>query len=371
MRKKNILSLLVVGFLALVFNFSFAQENADQEAGEPIDEKEEVKEEIEEAVDLNLLDSHYFTLFSDEEANKHYGFALPVIIYDEGVKIFSAAEFDHGNKVVEKDGKHYVYHNSKIYSTDASGELIIGDNGFPTNKKPLDFSITRNVFVTIITAILIFFVFVSMAKTYKTQQLPKGIGRILEPMIVFVRDDIAKESIGPKYYKYVNFLLTIFFLILFLNLFGLVPFGANVTGSITVTVVLALLTFFVTQFAGNKNYWKHIFWFPDVHPIVKIILIPIEILGMLTKPFSLMIRLFANMTAGQVMGMSFIGFIFIFKTWVAGVGFFGFSIFIGVLGLVVAFLQAYIFTLLSALYIAAAVEEEHTSEEDTEELPIV
>src|SRR5699024_2462587 len=294
-----------------------------------------------------------------------------VIIFDEGLKIFSAAEFDHGKKVVEKDGKHYTYYHSKIYKTDASGELTFGDSGFPTNKKPLDFSITRNVFVTIITAILMFFVFVSMAKTYKTQQLPKGLGRILEPMIIFVRDDIAKESIGPKYHKYMSFLLTIFFLILFLNLFGLVPFGANVTGSITVTIVLAILTFIVTQFSGNKNYWKHILWFPDVHPIVKIILIPIEILGMLTKPFSLMIRLFANMTAGQVMGMSFIGFIFIFRTWVAGVGFFGFSIFIGVLGLVVAFLQAYIFTLLSSLYIAAAVEEEQTSEEDTEELPIV
>src|SRR5699024_12419277 len=132
------------------------------------------------------------------------------LIFDEGLKIFSAAEFDHGKKVVEKDGKHYTYYHSKIYKTDASGELTFGDSGFPTNKKPLDFSITRNVFVTIITAILMFFVFVSMAKTYKTQQLPKGLGRILEPMIIFVRDDIAKESIGPKYHKYMSFLLTIF-----------------------------------------------------------------------------------------------------------------------------------------------------------------
>lgn len=368
MHKKYILSLLVIGFLAMFSSFSFAQENSDQEfVGKPINEKEEISKEIE----LHLLDSHYVDFFADNVSGKHYGFALPVILIDDGVKAFSAAEFDHGNNIVEKDGSFYVYHNSKIYKTDATGELTFGENGFPTNIKPLDFSITKNVFVSILVSIFIFLVFTSMAKTYKKQQLPKGFGRVLEPLIVFVRDDIAKASIGPNYHKYMNYLLSVFFFILFLNVLGLFPFGVNVTGSITVTLALALMTFFITQFAGNKNYWKHIFWFPDVHPIVKIILIPIELLGMLTKPFSLMIRLFANMTAGHVMMMSFIGFIFIFRTWVAGPAFFGFSLFIGVLEILVAFLQAYIFTLLSALYISAAVEEEYTSEEDTEELPII
>jgi len=374
MGKKYILRLLLLGCLAFVSNFSFAQESERQtfvDEDIKVDKSADEKENINKAVDLALLDSHFYGFFSDEEAGKHYGFHLPVIIVDDGIKIFSSAEFDFGNNIVEKDGNYYVYYRSKIYKTDASGELTFNEKGFPTNKKPLDLSITKNVFSSILIAILMILIFVSMAKTYKNNQLPKGFGRVLEPMIVFIRDDIAKNSIGPKYHKFTGFLLTIFFFILFLNLFGMMPFGTNVTGSITVTIALAMITFFVTQFSGNKNYWKHIFWFPDVHPIVKIILIPIELLGMITKPFSLMIRLFANMTAGQVMGMMFVGFIFIFRTWVAGTAFFGFSIFISILGLLVAFLKAYIFTLLSSLYIAAAVEEEHTSEEDTEELPIV
>lgn len=361
--------MLVIGFLAMFSSFSYAQENANQEAvGKAINEKEEISEEIA----LHLLDSHYFDLFADNVTGKHYGFALPVILVDDGVKMFSAAEFDHGREIVEKDGNHYVYYNHKIYKTDASGELSFDEHGLPTNVKPLDLSITKNVFVSILVSIFIFLVFTSMAKTYKKQQLPKGFGRVLEPMIVFVRDDIAKSSIGPNYHRFMSYLLTIFFFILFLNILGLMPFGVNVTGSITVALALALVTFFITQFSGNKNYWKHIFWFPDVHPIVKIILIPIEILGMLTKPFSLMIRLFANMTAGHVMIMSFIGFIFIFRNWVAGPAFFGFSLFIGVLEILVAFLQAYIFTLLSALYISAAVEEDYIpGEETTDELPII
>lgn len=368
MRKKLFLSLLVAGIFALTSNFSFAQANPNEEIeGGPIN----TKERISEAVDHHLLDSHYYDFFSDNETGKHYGFALPVILVDDGVKIFSASEFAHGSQVVEKGGNHYRLYNSKIYKTNAAGELTLNETGFPTNKRPLDLSITKNVFVISLMTLFMLWVFTSMAKNYKKQALPKGFGRFLEPVIVFVRDDIAKESIGPKYKKYMPFLLTIFFFILFLNLLGLFPFGVNVTGSITVTLALALITFFITQFSGNKNYWKHIFWFPDVHPVVKIILIPIEILGMFTKPFSLMIRLFANMTAGHVMMMSFIGFIFIFRNWVAGPAFFGFSLFIGTLEILVAFLQAYIFTLLSALYISAAVEEHHVGDVDEEEVPIL
>lgn len=368
MRKKYILSLLVAGVFALT-SFSFAQETIsanEGNAGEPIN----TKEEISEAVDHHLLDSHYFDFFSDNIEGKHYGFALPVILVDDGVKVFSAREFDHGNNVVEKDGQFYTYYNSKIYKTNSEGQLTLNESGFPTNERPLDLSITKNVLVIFLMSIFMIWLFLSMAKSYKKQAIPKGAARILEPMIIFVRDDIAKQSIGPKYQKYMSFLLTIFFFILFLNLLGMFPFGVNVTGSITVTLALAIVTFFVTQFSGNKNHWKHIFWFPDVHPIVKIILIPIEILGMLTKPFSLMIRLFANMTAGHVMTMSFIGLIFVFKNWVAGPAFFGFALFISILEILVAFLQAYIFTLLSALYISAAVEEpEGAMGED--EVPVV
>lgn len=289
---------------------------------------------------------------------------------DNGLHVFSAAEFDHGNQVVERAGQHYALYQSKIYKTDAEGTLHFDEDGFPTNAKPWDFSITKNVFVIFLVALLMLLVFGGMAKTYKKQPLPRKFGRFLEPVIVFVRDDIAREMIGPKYKKYMSFLLTVFFFILFLNLLGMLPFGVNVTGNITITFALALVTFFIVQFSGNKDYWKHVFWFPDVHPIVKIILIPIEILGLFTKPFALMIRLFANMTAGHVIIMSLLGLIVIFQNWIAGPAFFGFSLFMMLIEILVAFLQAYIFTLLSALYISSAVEEHHPGSEE-EEIPIV
>lgn len=372
MRRKYIYSLVLTLVLALTINPVSAQEiTSEQPADSQTQIQEERKENIMEAIDHHLLDSHYFDFFSDSDNGKYYGFALPVILVDNGLKVFSAAEFAHGDQVVAKGDSHYKMYNSKIYKTDAAGTLSFSESGFPTNERPLDLSVTKNVFTIIVTGILMFLMFVGMAKTYRKQQLPKGIGRILEPIIVFIRDDIARPSIGPKYRRYMPLLLTLFFFILILNLLGLSPLGVNVTGNITITLALALVTFFVTQFSGNKHYWGHIFWFPDVHPVVKIILIPIEILGMFTKPFSLMIRLFANMTAGHVMIMSFIGFIFIFKNWIAGPAFFGFTLFIYVLKILVAFLQAYIFTLLSALYIAAAVEvpEDEAVEED--EVPIV
>lgn len=368
MFKRHNLPLLLTIFLFLIANFSFAQDVDHEAVGQPVN----TKEEIGEAVDHHLLDSHTFDFFHDNVTGEHYGFTLPVILVDNGVHIFSAADFGRGSEVVEKNGQFYKIHGNKIYKTNAAGDLEFNESGFPTNDKPIDLSITKNVLIIFLMVLFVFFVFKRMAKGYSKNAIPKGIGRFLEPLIVFVRDDIAKESIGEKHYKkYTGFLLTLFFFILFLNLLGLFPFGVNVTGSITVTLALALITFFVTQFSGNKNYWKHIFWFPDVHPVVKIILIPIEILGMFTKPFSLMIRLFANMTAGHVMVMSFIGFIFIFKNIGGGAAFFGFTLFIYVLEILVALLQAYIFTLLSALYIAAAVEEHPVEDLDEEEIPIV
>lgn len=349
---------------------SFAQ---DKEIKGAIDNKPiNTKEGVDEAIDEHLNDAHYFELFADNETGKHFGFPLPVIIADNGVKTFSAARFEHGAKLVEEGGQYYRLYKNKIYKTDSSGEITFDDKGFPTNTKPLDISITKNVFITILVSILIFFVFKSMAKTYQKQKLPKGFGRLLEPMIVFVRDDIAKTTIGPRYKKFMSYLLSVFFFILFLNLLGMLPFGINVTGNITVTFALAMITFFVVQFSGSKDYWKGIFWFPDVHWIVKIILLPIEILGMFTKPFSLMIRLFANMTAGHVITMSLLGLIFVFQNWIAGPAFFGFSIFIGVIEILVAFLQAYIFTLLSGLYIGMAVEEQTDNPEDHgEDIPVV
>ena len=201
---------------------------------------------------------------------------------------------------------------------------------------------------------------------------PKGLQSLIEPLIIFVRDDIAKTSIGPKYLRYMPFLLTVFFFIWINNLLGLIPFipgGANLTGSISVTLVLAALTFIITLISSNGHYWRHIFAMPGVPVGVLFILTPIEILGLFLRPFVLMVRLFANITAGHIIAMAFYSLIFIFGEMNAGAGFgvsivsLAFTIFMFVMELLVAFLQAYVFTLLSAMYFGSAVEEGHHAEE--------
>src|SRR5690625_4991771 len=253
MRIKHLLLLAgIFGLFVAAPSLAQDKELEDAISNEPIN----TKDGVDEAIDEHLGDAHYFELFADNEAGKHYGFSLPVIIVDDGVKAFSAARFEHGAKLVEEGGQHYRLYKNKIYKTDASGELTFNDKGFVTNAKPLDLSITKNVFVTLLVYILIFFVFRGMAKAYQKQKLPKGFGRLLEPIIVCVRDDIAKNTIGTRYKKFMSYLLSIFFFILFLNLLGMLPFGVNVTGNITVTFALAMITFFVVQLSGSKDYWK-------------------------------------------------------------------------------------------------------------------
>jgi F-type H+-transporting ATPase subunit a len=198
-------------------------------------------------------------------------------------------------------------------------------------------------------------------KSYSNRGVPKGIAGFIEPLIVFVRDDVAKENIGPKYQKFVPFLLTVFFFILFSNLFGLIPFspfGFNITGNIVVTFVLATIVFIITNINGNKSYWLHILWPPGVPVLLKPFIAVIEVLGIFTKPFALMIRLFANIFAGHSIILTFVTLIFVFKNW--GVPFAsGFAtVFMYISELLVAFLQAYVFTLLSAIYFGMAVKEE-------------
>jgi len=220
---------------------------------------------------------------------------------------------------------------------------------------------TKSVMTMLFTALLMFFLFSSLASSYsKNGNIAMGVGRFFEPIILYVRDDIAIPNIGEKHYgRYMSFLLTVFFFIWFLNLLGLTPLGINVTGNIAVTFGLALITFLLTNLTANKNYWAHIFWMPGVPVLMKIALMPIELLGVIIKPFSLLIRLYANMQAGHIVLMSLIGLMFIFNNWIGSSLSFVLSFAISIIELLVAALQAYIFTMLSALYFGFAVEEHH------------
>jgi len=320
----------------------------------PTDEKLEVKAKILEVIGHHVLDGHDFSLFEYE--GEHVGFSLPIILWDNGVHFFSSSKFNHGESVAESNGNFYVLHHEKIYKTDASGTLT-GEEHHPTNLQPVDLSITKGVLTIMIVALLMFFLFTSLAKSYaKNGGISSGFGRLFEPIVIYIRDEIAIPNIGEKNYKkYMSYLLTIFFFVWFLNIFGLTPLGINVTGNIAITFVITNLT-------ANKNYWGHIFWMPGVPLPMKIILAPIELLGVIIKPFSLMIRLYANIFAGHIVLMSLIGLMFIFKSWLGSSLSFMLSFAISTIEILVALLQAYIFTMLSALYFGSAVEEHHHEE---------
>ncbi|MCA0958611.1 F0F1 ATP synthase subunit A [Muricauda ruestringensis] len=377
--RNSFFSKKIVAVIFLIAGFVSAQNHEGEEVETG---GHDLKTEIKEYIDHHLLDSHDFNLYSyttDTGEHKYVGFPLPVILWDNGLKVFSSSKLKHGEGVAEVDGNYYKLYHNKIYKTDAEGTINYGehhgeethtedafgenlevDDSHPTNKKPLDFSITKNVVFIIAVALLMFLVFRSMAKRYQKSTMPKGLGRFLEPLVLFVRDEIAIPNIGEhKYKRYMSYLLTVFFFVWIINLLGLTPLGVNVTNNIAVTFALAIITYFITTFTGNKNYWKHIFWMPGVPVPMKIILAPIELLGTFIKPFSLMIRLYANITAGHVVLMSIIGLMFIFKNWIGSPLSFLLAFALSLLELLVAALQAYIFTMLSALYFGMAVEEDH------------
>ncbi|MDN3678405.1 F0F1 ATP synthase subunit A [Flavobacterium paronense] len=339
-----------------------ASENTEAVAKENQDPKAEIKEQIDEVKNHHVLDAHSFTLLGDKETGKEYGFPLPIILWDGGLHVFSSSKFDEG-KVAEDGGNYYVLHHEKIYKTDATGALTEHE-GHPTNAKPLDFSITKGVLSMLIIALLMFLLFRSLGKSYsKNGGVAAGAGRFFEPIVLFVRDEIAIPNIGEKHYKkYMSHLLTVFFFIWFLNVVGMMPFGINVTGNISVTFGLAIVTFIITTFTAKKDYWMHIFWMPGVPVPMKFILAPIELIGAIIKPFSLMIRLYANMFAGHLVIMSLIGMMFVFKSWIGSPLTFGLSFIISLIEILVTLLQAYIFTMLTALYFGSAVEEHHHEE---------
>ncbi len=330
------------------------------------------KEEINAYKAHHLADSHDFHLFSyggEHGSQRHHvGFSLPVIVWtSKGLVVFMSSEFHHnddGHHIVSKKGIKLAKLHSKIYELEANAHAInFNKEHHPINAhKVLDFSITKSVLGMLIAGLLMLLGFSSLAKGYKRGAIPTGFGRVLEPLVIYVRDEIARPNIGEKKYrKYMGFLLTVFFFIWILNLLGLTPLGFNVTGNIAVTVCLALFTFVITTFTANKDYWKHIFWMPGVPVPMKIVLMPIEILGMFTKPFSLLIRLFANITAGHAVVMGLIAVAYTAREALGVAGGFGVSflltLFISLIEVLVAFLQAFIFTMLSSLFIGMAVEE--------------
>ncbi len=308
----------------------------------------------------HVADSHEWHLWTQKDSSS-VAIYLPVILYDKGTGLhfFSSRNIAHGHThdgfAIAHEGKY----EGKIVRIDASGHP-------DETSLPLDFSITKAVFGMLVAAVILLWLMLAMARSYKKTGIsaPRGIQGFLEPVILFVRDDIAMPNIGEaKYARFMPYLLTVFFFILINNLLGLIPifpFGANVTGNINVTFVLALCTFLIIQFSGNKSHWRHVFAAPGVPIWLLPIMIPIEIIGLFSKPFALMIRLFANITAGHIIVLSLISLIFIFQSIIVAPASILFVLFMDCIELLVAFLQAYVFTLLSALFIGmATAEEEH------------
>ncbi|WP_282042274.1 F0F1 ATP synthase subunit A [Winogradskyella flava] len=348
-----------------VFSFGFAKDAKEGGDDEKFDAKSMIMHHVKDAYGMHII-----TLNEGKEEEKHITIPLPVILWtDNGLTTFMSSEFHHdyhGHEIVEKNGGKFVNVHEKIYQLNAGETAVkLDEEGHPTNAEmPLDFSITRNVFMMWISVAVLLLIFFTAARRYKksSDNVPSGIASFVEPLVVFVRDEIAKPMIGEhKYKKYMPYLLTVFFFIWINNIFGLIPIlnGANLSGNIAFTLVLATFTFIITTFSGNKNYWKHIFWMPGVPVPMKIFLAPIEIIGIFTKPISLMIRLFANITAGHIIILALMSLIFIFKSVAVAPVSVAFSLFIGIIEIVVTAIQAYIFTVLSALYFGMATEEAH------------
>jgi F-type H+-transporting ATPase subunit a len=423
--QKSIKLLLFFLLISLVPLWSQHGETAiKDEAGHDVDHVEEVVEKGEDHGEAH--DEHHAEYDPKNTAYHHIGnqnvysigslnIPLPCILYapGEGWNVFMSSNFDIGHhgtghnafngyalvegsvfKVTKADfpdgevhldgierrmeivdGKkkevaYALYHGEEIKldprTTFDGGLLGGGMSSF------YDFSITKNVVFMFLVMIFLLWLFISVANAYKKREgmAPKGLQSFFEPLILFVRDEVARPFIGEKYNKFLPFLLTVFFLILTLNLLGQIPFlgSANVSGNLSVTMVLAVVTFFVVNLNGKKAYWEHVFWMPGAPWWVKLsVLSLVEFLGLFIKPFTLMLRLFANITAGHMVVLTFVGLIFIFGKAGESVGgsltglglALPLSLFMMALELLVAFIQAFVFTMLAASYIGAAIEEHH------------
>jgi F-type H+-transporting ATPase subunit a len=412
---KRVKSLLVATFSVFALGFSTdLMAQREPEEGEKTEQNEDRRYERNDAnagdeqredeghgkFDANevifghVMDAHEFHFFSI--GDYHATIPLPVILYvpGKGLEIFSSGKFHHGHDAY-KGYRLVTAHYKETLKEEGMGEdeirllsdekIIAVDEktGRPLNVTVYDFSLTRNVVQMLIALTILVVLMLSIARRYAKGQgittAPKGWQNAIEPVITFVRDEVAKPNIGPLYKRYMPLLLTIFFFILINNIFGLIPGSANVTGNIAFTVVLGVVAFLVIVFSGNKHFWGHIFWPPVPHGI-KLIMIPVEILSIFTKPFALIIRLFANMLAGHIIIICLVSLIFIFGNMSTGIGWgfspisIAFAVFIYVIEVLVAFIQAFIFTNLTAVFIGQAVEgghSEHHEENLAPDRPVI
>lgn len=376
-------SFLLIAALLFSMPFSKVAAQATEEHVNTAAAHEEIKEEkkfnASEVIFGHIADAHDWHLFTAGET--HFSLPLPVILYSpqRGFDFFSSGNFHHGHEAhngYRLVDEHYKTHLNGAGPTPQeikklqNGKIIpVNEAGLPdASVKVYDFSITKNVLSMLIGAIIVLLIMTSVAKKYRhtgTTTAPTGFQNALEPVITFVRDEVAKPNLGHKYMKFMPLLLTIFFFIWINNLLGLLPGGANFTGNIAVTACLALVSFVVMVFNGNKHFWGHLFNPPGVPLGVKFLLVPIEIISLFIKPIALMIRLFANILAGHIIILSIVSMIFIFGglSKVAGWGFapvsLAFTIFMFFLELLVAAIQAFIFTNLTAVFLGQAIEEGH------------
>ncbi len=349
--------------LSIFLSLSFIGNATEIKESEPTEEEFNVTDMIMH----HVKDAHEFHIM--DWKGHAISIPLPIILWTkDGLVTFMSSEFHHddsGKVVVERKGQKFVkIHEEIYYASEAphvGGVMSLEEPVHHEADKPLDFSITKLVFSMFLSMALLILIFGFSARAYNKNGVPKGIAKFTEPLVVFIRDEVAIPNIGEKHYKrFLPFLLTVFFFIWLNNIMGLIPFfpfSANLSGNIAFTGLLALITFVITTLVANKDYWKHIFWMPGVPVPMKIFLAPIEFMGIFIKPISLMIRLFANITAGHIIALSLISLIFIAKSvWVSPGSIF-FSVFISIIEVLVVAIQAYIFTMLSALYIGSAMEE--------------
>jgi F-type H+-transporting ATPase subunit a len=363
---RRLKSLLVAVFsLSLVFfsNTTFAQHEGKNgaeltEEGKPVEKEEKI--DAAKVIMEHVMDSHEYHFA--EVSGHPVSIPLPILLYSpqRGFDVFSSSRFEHG---------HAAYHG---YKMEENKILPVREDGtIDKSVKVLDLSLTRNVVQMFIALILLVVIMLNIAAKYRkngSQKAPTGFQNAIEPVITFIVDEVGKPNLGHKYHKYMPYLLTVFFFILINTLIGLIPGSANVTGNIAFTLVLAFISMLVILFSTNSHFWGHIFWPPGVPFLVKFILVPVEILGIFIKPAALMIRLFANMIAGHIVIICFISLIFIFGAMNkgAGIGFspvsLAFTIFIYFIEILVAFIQAFIFTNLTAVFIGQAFETGHVSD---------